>query len=1136
MKLLRKKIVLRSIALFMLINFVGQLLYPTAAYALTGGPSQPEVTQFAPVSASDMVDIFTGDFSYNIPLFELPGPNGGYPFNLSYQSAPGMDQEASWVGLGWNINPGSIVRNLRGLPDDFDGQMIEKEMDMKPNLTMGVSVTRNWEIFGGDLQKKKEIGSFSLSQKVYFNSYKGLGLTTSPGLNFQMQGSGGRTTAGLGFNISMDSQDGGIGANINLNLSLSRSNGKQNSDGSTTMKSFGMGLGFNTNSGINASMNFSRTKRTTSVKGATETSAGASGAGVKTINDRSGADASASMSFAMSSSTPNIGLQMTGASFTGSLTLGFAGKPAGTYDYKWGFAGFVDVSSIANTNEDLPAYGYLNYHNKTSEEALTDFNREKDGIIRNTTPNLPAPVLTYDYFNVFGQGTGGMFRAYRPEVGYVHEQKRVSSSGGGTLGFNLPMEEPKKLGINGAINYSESTSGKWDANQNYVSGNGSSSADEFAYFRSKQDDNGRLSNEGVYFKMHGNMSAMPTKELDHIMGEDAVRFKFVGNELKRQLVNEKKNIKGAMTSDLTSTRRLRSQLITPVYNKDILRQAGTSSLYEMDVRFYNDQAFGSEYEDFDDMDPSKVSSVYDRRDDAGNESHIGGFIVTNADGSRYIYGLPAYNNTTEDHIYTSKPDAYGTCITHKDLVSGTPVDYHLPGTDEFKSVTRTPSYPHSHLLTSVLGTDYIDIDNVAGPSDGDYGYWVKFNYIRAHEGFKWRTPYTGASYDAGSNGTYEDDKISFSYGEKEIWYVATVETKTHIAVFEISERQDGLSADELFAASTDKGTQNLYKLDKIKLYVKEEYKNQANPVPIQTIHFEYDYSLCKNIPNNSGNQDFNKDVLGNNITTGQANGDGNINAGDNGKYGKLTLKAVYFTYKNDHTGKNNKYTFTYGNNPDYEYQTNRYDRWGTYSWYSDNSECDNIRFPYTSQFYQHPYPTDPNKPLPSGFGSYSTYTDSLNRYFHRKTDVAASAWCLTKIGLPSGGSINVEYESDDYAYVQHRQATQMFKITSLGLGDDPTDPYENQNDWIYEWSSAPESCERRRRVYFALEEPIAATISDCDVKQKVFDDYVAPMLQPDGRYQVYINARVKLRGNLWEDIGAYYNLDINPGCTSTCAE
>src|SRR5580692_4758586 len=82
-----------------------------------GGPNKPEAGSFKTVNADNLVNLFTGDFSYSIPLLDL----GGYPVNIFYNGGITMDQEASWVGLGWNINPGSVSRNMRGVPDDFDG-------------------------------------------------------------------------------------------------------------------------------------------------------------------------------------------------------------------------------------------------------------------------------------------------------------------------------------------------------------------------------------------------------------------------------------------------------------------------------------------------------------------------------------------------------------------------------------------------------------------------------------------------------------------------------------------------------------------------------------------------------------------------------------------------------------------------------------------------------------------------------------------------------------------------------------------------------------------------------------------------------------------------------------------------------
>jgi len=90
--------------------------------ALTSGPSQPEFSSFEPVASTNMVDEFTGDFTYNIPVVEIPGPDGvGYALSLSYHSGTTPEEEGSWVGYGWTLNPGAINRNKRGYPDDWNG-------------------------------------------------------------------------------------------------------------------------------------------------------------------------------------------------------------------------------------------------------------------------------------------------------------------------------------------------------------------------------------------------------------------------------------------------------------------------------------------------------------------------------------------------------------------------------------------------------------------------------------------------------------------------------------------------------------------------------------------------------------------------------------------------------------------------------------------------------------------------------------------------------------------------------------------------------------------------------------------------------------------------------------------------------
>src|SRR5215475_8189044 len=103
----------KAVAMVLLMTMTIELLLPLSTYALTSGPSQPEMKGFEPIGNSDMVDLFSGDFSYNIPLMDV----GGYPVNMAYHSGTGMDDEATWVGYGWGLNVGSMNRQLRGIPD-----------------------------------------------------------------------------------------------------------------------------------------------------------------------------------------------------------------------------------------------------------------------------------------------------------------------------------------------------------------------------------------------------------------------------------------------------------------------------------------------------------------------------------------------------------------------------------------------------------------------------------------------------------------------------------------------------------------------------------------------------------------------------------------------------------------------------------------------------------------------------------------------------------------------------------------------------------------------------------------------------------------------------------------------------------
>ena len=82
---IRKNPLSKPLALLLAFSLLWQGAFPTLSYALTGGPSDPNQEAFTPANASNMVDLFSGDFSYNIPLLNVPGTDGGYPINLAYK-------------------------------------------------------------------------------------------------------------------------------------------------------------------------------------------------------------------------------------------------------------------------------------------------------------------------------------------------------------------------------------------------------------------------------------------------------------------------------------------------------------------------------------------------------------------------------------------------------------------------------------------------------------------------------------------------------------------------------------------------------------------------------------------------------------------------------------------------------------------------------------------------------------------------------------------------------------------------------------------------------------------------------------------------------------------------------------------
>lgn len=72
-------------------------------------PKSPEVSAFMKYGSSE-IDEYTGNPAISVPLYTISYKGVDVPINLSYDGGGiQVAQEASWVGLGWNLNVGGCI-------------------------------------------------------------------------------------------------------------------------------------------------------------------------------------------------------------------------------------------------------------------------------------------------------------------------------------------------------------------------------------------------------------------------------------------------------------------------------------------------------------------------------------------------------------------------------------------------------------------------------------------------------------------------------------------------------------------------------------------------------------------------------------------------------------------------------------------------------------------------------------------------------------------------------------------------------------------------------------------------------------------------------------------------------------------
>ncbi|WP_422108101.1 hypothetical protein [Winogradskyella sp.] len=1033
----------KVIASYLAIQLIMTTIQPSNLFALTGGPAQPEFNSFTPIGTSDMVNLSSGDFNYNIPIMDI----GGYPINLSYDSGITMDQEASWVGLGWNLNVGQINRQVRGLPDDFNGDEMTYQNNLKDNKTVGATVTFHPAVIGVDIPVEingtatanpGDTGNVdvALGLGVDYNNYTGWSYSATSGVSFKLS-----DNVTIGAQMTNSSTQGvSISPNLSLNTNSFGDDKFSFSAGTSVGTTFNSRQGL-TSLSINPSLNtsFERSSDKKKIKG----NYGALGNGTK--------------SFVPTSYTPKKRNQLVNVNSAANGALGFE---------VFGIEGqgeiyvYASEQSLAEEEKDKTenAYGF-NFTENASKNDILDINRENDRLITKNVNVLPVTNYTYDLYSINGQGISGMYQPYRSQVGYVYDKYVKDISKDRHLGIEVGGGAYVHVGVEYRSAPSESYTGLW-ANNNFARANfiENTSSDNKAY-------------EKVFYKAIGELNIDPNASLftNQLGGEAPIKLELTGSNFEKETVPNR-YLRGSDALMTTATnfvngtvkrdkRMLRNQAIQPFTKKE------ASSLF-------------ANYEN-----PPQINAL-------SKEHHNVVTKITQPDGSTYVFGQPAYNTKKVEATFNVTGAGHGSSSSSEELVqynSGDNTPNNNRGRDNYFNRVETPAYVHTYLLSEVLSSDYEDLTG-DGPTDDDLGAYTKIHYIdhnTASTPYRWRVPFESnmATSNKGFNSLQQDDMGNYVYGEKELFYVDKIETKTHIAIFELNERNDGYGVTDENGGLSQ--TSKMYQLDKIYLYSKPVYKNLTSGTAFENLsdatkareaikiaHFEYDYSLCVGVPNNADSTQL----------------DDNESA-DQG--GKLTLKNVYFTYRGSNMGKYTPYTFNYkGLNPNYHIKG--YNMWGNYK----NPEMAGMGL------------NQGNDPTTAEF----PYVDQKDRTIE---DANASAWTMTSIDLPSGGKLQMTYEADDYKSVQNKRALEMFKVRGVGTTNTVAGLANSSSNLLYDSSGA------KRYIYVELpnENP-----SDVLTETAFINSYLSDLVDQPIFFKFMLNM-VRNKSYAYDFVSGYFKLD-----------
>lgn len=765
--------------------YIALFSFCSMAFALQGGPIQPDYLQFEPSDKTEMVNLKTGDFVYSIPLGDVPSAYGNYPLSISYHAGISPQQEATWVGLGWTLNPGSIIRDVRGVPDDqFGGGTLGFVYQYSALITWNCDFTYSNGVFsvGVSANSNRDVGvNLTLGKKI--GNFISVGLTVDSRTGVGFVGQVGYDNVGFTVGAMYSVRDkkwlynGGINAgNDNVSLSLKA----QYASGSDVAYDVGMSW---TSKNLKSQSIFS----VSGGNSGTSFSLGpvSTGVATSTTNGNSGA------------SSINLGVVVPtkigtfAFSFTQTRHSFVMSTSTSDYVYGYMYQGGPAIAYDKDNNVDGIPYtetGFVeNWWAKGDGRVLKGRTLESIG------ENNKSPA--YDIFSVASEGVSGSFRAFPRESHQLY-----------TLTSNYTLEDDDRVeSYSPMINLNDE---RWPENDVFVYSLATKKREstEYSSYKTQNNVDAAFAKYKTQFRNEGNRMVYRANKNDNTPFYSGISFLFMGEG-------------GYYESDcIGCTKKYESnQVSDKLLKRSFDEENGNKREYAL---------YGSR----------KIEPIFEKDSPIGK---IEGFVITNSDGSKYFFTQPVKsylkvdysinqekgNPTLDDGTLSKTTEIFKNILIGYGLVTDPIVTFafgslfNLKGesivtkckedeADKNKIYTYLLNFnPHATqwLITEIQGPDFVQLDE--NDISKNLGFNVKFHYSEPSL-YHWRSPFappdTKASelpnFRMSRNGLTPagcDTKMyQASFGIKEYVYLKSIETATHEAVFELNdpkkeERVDG---------------------------------------------------------------------------------------------------------------------------------------------------------------------------------------------------------------------------------------------------------------------------------------------------------------------------------------------------------